>query len=151
VLHTTDGGVSWETQNVPVQYSVFSICFIDASNGWLSADYGGIAHTTSGGEMTSVGEALNITAPNRFEIIQNFPNPFNPSTMIQFTVPSNGQARLKIFNMLGQEVATLFDDVATAGTRHQVEFNASNLAGGIYFSRLEFGGQTQIQKMILLK
>ena len=151
VLHTTDGGTSWETESVPVQYSVFSISFIDAKNGWLSSDYGGIAHTTSGGEPTSVGEMSNSNVPNRFELAQNFPNPFNPSTIIQFTVPSNGRAVLKVFNTLGQEVATLFSDNAEAGIYHQVQFDAANLASGIYFSQLEFGGMMQVKKMLLLK
>ncbi len=53
--------------------------------------------------------------------------------------------------MLGQEVATLFDGEAVAGTNHQVQFNASNLASGIYFYRLEFGGKMQVKKMLLLK
>jgi hypothetical protein len=90
-------------------------------------------------------------APKVFELSQNFPNPFNPATNIQFTVPADGRATLKIFNTLGQEVATLFNGDATAGTYHQVQFNGSNLASGIYFSRLEFGGKMQVKKMLLLK
>ena len=89
--------------------------------------------------------------PSVFNLAQNYPDPFNPSTTIQFTVPSNGRAILKIFNLLGQEVATLFDGEATEGTYHQVQFNGSNLASGIYFSRLEFGGKMQVKKMLLLK
>jgi len=58
---------------------------------------------------------------------------------------------LKVFNVLGQEVATLFDGAAAAGEYHQAIFNASRLASGIYFSRLEFNGNTQIKKMMLLK
>ena len=91
------------------------------------------------------------SVPNVFTLGQNYPNPFNPSTSIQFTVPADGKATLKIFNALGQEVATLFDGEASAGMEHQVQFNASNLASGMYFSRLEFGGKTQIKKMTLLK
>ncbi len=86
-----------------------------------------------------------------FSLSQNYPNPFNPSTMIQFIVPSNGRAVLKVFNVLGQEVATLFNGEVAAGVNHQVEFNASNLASGVYFSRLEFGGNVQMNKMLLLK
>ncbi|MGA9406306.1 MAG: T9SS type A sorting domain-containing protein [Bacteroidota bacterium] len=86
-----------------------------------------------------------------FNLAQNYPDPFNPSTTIQFTVPYNGRAILKVFNVLGQEVATLFDGEAVAGTNHQVQFNASNLASGIYFYRLEFGGKMQVKKMLLLK
>jgi hypothetical protein len=84
-------------------------------------------------------------------LAQNYPDPFNPSTTIQFTIPSNGRAVLKVFNVLGQEVATLFDGETTAGTNHQAQFNGSNLASGIYFSRLEFGGKMQVKKMLLLK
>ena len=90
-------------------------------------------------------------APYEFVLSQNYPDPFNPSTIIQFTIPSNGRAVLKVFNLLGQEVATLFDGEALAGTNHQVQFNGSNLASGIYFSRLEFGGKMQVKKMLLLK
>ncbi len=100
--------------------------------------------------VTSVSSA-NVDVPSQYALWQNYPNPFNPSTIIQFTVPSNGRAELKIFDVLGQEVATLFAGDATAGTIHQVQFNASNLSSGIYFSRLEFGGKMQVKKMLLLK
>ena len=90
-------------------------------------------------------------APRVFALAQNYPNPFNPTTNIQFTVPSNGKTRLTVYNTLGQEVAVLFDAVATAGDYHQATFDASHLASGIYFSRLEFGGKMQVKKMLLLK
>ena len=90
-------------------------------------------------------------APKVFELSQNFPNPFNPATNIQFTVPRDGRATVKIYNALAQEVATPFDGVATAGEYHQVTFDASHLASGIYFSRLEFDGKMQVKKMLLLK
>ncbi len=100
---------------------------------------------------TGVAQTKMTGVPESFLLFQNFPDPFNPSTIIQFTVPSNGHAVLKVFNVLGQEVAPLFDGEAVAGMIHQAEFNASNLASGIYFSRLEFGGQMQVKKMLLLK
>ena len=71
--------------------------------------------------------------------------------MIQFTVPNDGKATLNVYNVIGQEVATLFNDEAVAGVVHQVQFNGSNLASGIYFSRLEFDGKMQVKKMLLLK
>jgi Secretion system C-terminal sorting domain len=103
----------------------------------------------SGTTITQVSGST--TLPETFSLSQNFPNPFNPSTTIQFTVPSNGRAVLKIFNLLGQEIATAYDGQASAGVSHQVQFNASNLASGIYFSRLEFNGKMQVKKMLLLK
>jgi WD40 repeat protein len=98
---------------------------------------------------TSVAAETSI--PKDFMLQQNFPDPFNPSTIIQFTVPSSGRVVLKVFNVLGQEVATLFDGEATTGTYHQVQFNGSNLASGIYFSRLEFERKMLVKKMLLLK
>jgi hypothetical protein len=94
---------------------------------------------------------VNVVAPKVFELKQNYPNPFNPSTTIEFTVPENGKATVKVFDMLGREVATLFNDIAEAGQYHQVKFNASNLASGIYFTRLQFGDKIQLKKMMLVK
>ena len=114
----------------------------------------GIVKVTGITTINNLGVTLvreNGFIPTTLSLSQNYPNPFNPSTMIQFTVPSNGRAVLKVFNVLGQEVATLFNGEAAAGVNHQVEFNASNLASGVYFSRLEFGGTIQMNKMLLLK
>ena len=120
-----------------------------------ASSYGGpfdiyAQHIGSNGSVTKVNTQAS-SVPTEFSLSQNYPNPFNPSTMIQFTVPSSGRAVLKIFNILGQEVATLFNGEAAAGVSHQVEFNASNFASGIYFSRLEFDGKMQMKKMMLLK
>jgi len=90
-------------------------------------------------------------APKVFELSQNFPNPFNPATNIQFTVPTDGRVILIVYNALGQEVATMFDGNAVAGESHQATFDASRLASGIYFSRLEFNGKMLTKKMLLLK
>jgi hypothetical protein len=81
----------------------------------------------------------------------NYPNPFNPTTNIQFSVPENGYASLKVYNMLGQEVATLFSGMATAGHYIPATFNASRLASGIYFARLQFNGKSLVQRMLLTK
>ena len=105
---------------------------------------------SAGGTLADV-RLSGGSVPEAFELQQNYPNPFNPSTIIQFTVPANGRAVLKVFNILGQEIATLYDGVAAAGEYHQTIFDASRLASGIYFSRLEFGGNMQMKKMLLLK
>ena len=91
------------------------------------------------------------SAPQAFDLSQNYPNPFNPTTMIQFTVPSDGRATLKVYNTLGQEVATLFNNVAKAGEYHQATFDGSKLASGIYFARLQFGGKTLVKKLLMVK
>jgi Secretion system C-terminal sorting domain len=102
-------------------------------------------------EYSKEVEATVVAAPAVFALLQNYPNPFNPTTNISFTVPSAGRATLKILNILGQEVATLFNGEAQAGIVNQVQFNASGLASGMYFSRLEQNGKTRMTKMSLLK
>jgi len=89
----------------------------------------------------------------------NYPNPFNPSTVIEFTLPEDGQASLKVYNTIGQEMATLFNEKSSAGWLHRVTFDGSQFPSGVYLYRLEFepdrssGGAKQqiIRKMILVK
>lgn len=90
-------------------------------------------------------------APLVFGLSQNYPNPFNPATAIEFTVPATARATLKVYNLVGQEVATIFDGIAEAGTYHAARFDASQLASGIYFARLVSNNKTQIKKMVLMK
>jgi len=94
---------------------------------------------------------VNIAAPLVFELKQNYPNPFNPTTTIEFTIPSDGLTTLKIYNVIGQEVATLVNEELKAGTYHQVIFNARGLASGVYFARLYSTNQTQLKKLLLMK
>ena len=89
--------------------------------------------------------------PKELKLYGNYPNPFNPSTKVQFTVPENGNARLSVYNILGQEVATLFSGAAEAGNLYTANFNASRMASGLYFSVLEFGSQRITHKMLMTK
>lgn len=88
--------------------------------------------------------------PTALALEQNYPNPFNPSTFIQWAQPQTGHLRLSVYNMLGQEVATLIDEVRPAGT-HEVRLDALGWTSGVYVYVLEADEQTLTQKMILLK
>ena len=88
--------------------------------------------------------------PSKFELAQNFPNPFNPTTKIKFSLPTAEKTRLVVFNMLGQEVATLLNNQLTAGS-YEIDFNASELPSGIYFYTLQAGNLTMTKKMVFLK
>jgi len=99
--------------------------------------------------VTSVEEVSSIT-PDNYTLSQNYPNPFNPSTTINFTIPSNELVTLKIFNILGSEVATLVNGTLAAGS-YKFNFNAQNLASGIYLYELKAGNFLEIKKMNLLK
>jgi hypothetical protein len=92
----------------------------------------------------------NLGLPKTYELSQNYPNPFNPSTTIRFSLPENQVVKLTIFNTLGEEVAKVVDGYVEAGI-HEVKFNASNLASGIYFYRLDAGKYVQTKKMMLIK
>jgi hypothetical protein len=93
---------------------------------------------------------VNVTASLEFTLDQNFPNPFNPNTLIKFSIPNSSQVSLKIFNTLGQEMETLVNEEKQVGT-YEVNWNASNLQSGVYFYRLQAGSFVQTRKMILLK
>jgi hypothetical protein len=85
-----------------------------------------------------------------FKLTQNYPNPFNPTTKIDFSIPSAGQTQLKVYNVLGQEVATLVNENVTVGN-HSVTFDASRLASGVYLYKLVSGSYVSTRKMVLLK
>ncbi len=88
--------------------------------------------------------------PSDYELEQNYPNPFNPSTNIAFTLPSTGHVNISIYNMLGQKVRTLVDQIKTAG-RHVATFDASGLSSGVYLYRIKAGNFDQAHKMALIK
>ncbi len=91
-----------------------------------------------------------LTVVEGYKLSQNYPNPFNPSTSINFELPKSGYTTLKIYDMLGNEVATLIDKEMTAG-QHSVKFNAQNLASGTYLYQLNVNGVRISNKMILMK
>lgn len=88
--------------------------------------------------------------PRNFVLTQNYPNPFNPSTRISFSIPEGGNVKLRVFDLLGTEVATLVNSELESGT-HTVDFNAAGLASGTYFYKLESGGNALVKKMHLIK
>ena len=90
------------------------------------------------------------TLPLRFALEQNYPNPFNPSTEIQYSLAGSAQVSLKVFNVLGEEVAMLVNGTQSAGT-HTVTFDASRLPSGVYMYQLHAGANTATRKMVLMK
>lgn len=103
-----------------------------------------------GSTWTSYSVDVEIGNPMEFELSQNFPNPFNPSTVIRFALPEAGVTTLKVYNSAGEEVATLFNEYLETGT-HSIKFDASKLSSGIYFYKLESGKFSAVKKMSLIK
>jgi hypothetical protein len=119
----------------------------------LPAGTGGHFEITFQHVLTNIVSEPYATADN-FELFQNYPNPFNPSTVISYQVPVSSNVVLKVYDILGNEVATLVDEEKPAG-RYEVEFKpASSLkypASGVYFYRLQSGSYVETKKMLLLK
>ncbi|MFC2085294.1 T9SS type A sorting domain-containing protein [Bacteroidota bacterium] len=125
------------------------INFIDSETGWA---VGGnkILKTTNGGITTSVEETETKSVADNFYLSQNYPNPFNPSTKIKYSIPKQNIVTLKVFDVLGGEVATLVNKEHSQGN-YEIEFNGNNLTSGIYFYRLIAGNYIETKKMILVK
>jgi photosystem II stability/assembly factor-like uncharacterized protein len=158
ILKSTDAGNNWFLQSTPTTETLLSIVAPSNSVHFAVGKNGIILKTTDGGgDPVSVNDEIN--APEEFELFQNYPNPFNPVTTIQYSVPQRTRVILKIYDILGNEVATLVNDELSAG-EYEVEFNASsgssfqlvrNLSSGIYYYTLITGNYSQTKKMILLK
>jgi hypothetical protein len=118
---------------------------------WLAqrtAEYAQI-QTALDGAVPAAAKNINAL-PAEYTLHQNYPNPFNPSTTIAFSLPRSASASLKVYDMLGREVGTLVNGYTTSGM-HEIQFNAANLASGIYLYRLTSGNFTEVKKMMLVK
>ena len=101
-------------------------------------------------QLTTGVTQIPNSVPSKFELSQNYPNPFNPTTMINYNIPKSGLVSLKVYNVLGQEVATIYQGFLKAGS-YKADFDASNLASGVYLYRLESNGLSLTKKFVLLK
>ncbi len=99
---------------------------------------------------TSTSVEQNTSNPNRFSLEQNYPNPFNPSTVIRYSIPVSEHVSLKVFDLLGKEIAILVNETKAAGSFSQ-EWDASGLPSGIYFYRLQSGNNVSTKKLLLTK
>ena len=102
------------------------------------------------GITTGVERRTNDQIPNAFKLSQNYPNPFNPNTTINFSVPKQTNVLIKVYDILGKEVATLVNGEKAAGN-YSVDFNASKLTSGMYVYNIQAGNYTATKKMMLLK
>jgi hypothetical protein len=100
--------------------------------------------------MTGIEKDMQNALPKEYSLAQNYPNPFNPSTMINYSMPKTGLVTIKVYNILGKEIATLVNEQKTAGN-YSVKFTASRYASGVYFYRMQAGSFIETKKLILLK
>ncbi len=148
----------WQSFDIPFVYftsDIPDLCILNVSiigpatgsdyhsGSWMLVD--NLAFSSS----TAVNEQ-NSNVPDIFSLKQNYPNPFNPSTTISYSISKASYVKLRVYNVLGKELATLSDGFQSAGN-HSVRFLASNMASGIYFYRLEAEGRSVVKQMLLVK
>ena len=148
IFFSPDSGFTWASLNQGLTYSDVRSIVFDRDGYAYAATYGGGVFKTT--ESTTSVNGPSITTPKSFSLMQNFPNPFNPSTVIKYQLTANVFVTLKIYDVLGREVKTLINEHQSAGT-HNITFHASNLASGIYFYRLQAGVYNDTKKLLLLK
>jgi hypothetical protein len=156
--HSTDGGLSWGadtrlTNNVSfsmhpyLSSSDLAVHVVWTDNRDVNTDIYYKRNPT--GNVTGI-ENISSELPEEFNLDQNYPNPFNPSTSIQYAINNKQFVALKVYDLLGREVATLVDEYKSAGT-YEVKFDAAQISSGIYFYKLQAGSFISTKKMILIK
>ncbi len=148
--YSDDNGHTWtQVSNLPCGPAAFSSC----SRGWCGSINDSVYHWESDTLLcttVAVEQENNSSIPDRFVLQQNYPNPFNPSTKISWQSPVSSWQTLKVYDLLGREVATLVDEYKPAGI-YEIEFDAGELSSGIYIYKLQSGSFVESKKMILMK
>jgi len=153
VYLSTNNGTNWTEVNSGLSYENDYIYSLVVSGPYIFA---GTLHVNGGvwrrplSEMVTSVENDSELIPEQFILEQNFPNPFNPSTKISWQSPVSGHQTLIVYDVLGNEVATLVDEEKPAGS-YEIEFDASKLSSGTYFYKLQVGSFVETKKMILMK
>ncbi|MFA7420100.1 MAG: T9SS type A sorting domain-containing protein [Melioribacteraceae bacterium] len=150
MIYSDDEGANWKSlkEGLPFNLLAYSIAIDKEDNIYLGT-IGRSAFRMKDFLPTDI-EAWKNIIPTTFSLSQNYPNPFNPKTTIKYQIPENGQVTLKVYDILGREVAMLVNEHKNTG-EYQVKFNASNFASGVYFYHLQAGTYSQSKKMILMR
>jgi len=159
VLKTTNAGQNWFNQQVP-NTGYYEIFMLNSNEGWVVGN--NLLHTTDGGGTIGIKQ-ITSEIPSSFSLEQNYPNPFNPVTKIKFNIQKSvvsslySAVTLKVFDILGKEVATLVNEQLAPGT-YSVDFDGTNFPSGVYFYQLRVedptrrtGEYVKTKKMLLLK
>ena len=151
IAKTTDGGENWTTQH-EIPYAAAgaeSFSMINTSLGW-AVNYDGEVYKTTNGGVTFIEGGSLPSQPVSMHLFQNYPNPFNPVTSIQYAINSKQYVTLKVYDLLGNEIASLVNEEKPAGT-YEVTWDGANMPSGVYFYKIKTGEFIQTKTMILLK
>ncbi|HAY32820.1 MAG TPA: hypothetical protein DCY06_01685 [Bacteroidetes bacterium] len=144
---SNDTGYNWTTFPATDNVSLNSVTFIDSLHGWAVGNFGAILKYVH--NLVSVTPDEN-SIPGEYFLSQNFPNPFNPSTVIKFSIPNSGKTELKVFDSKGSEVKELLNENLSAGS-YEFRFDAAGLPSGVYFYTLLTPDFNATKKMILIR
>ncbi|MBI3765096.1 MAG: T9SS type A sorting domain-containing protein [Ignavibacteriales bacterium] len=149
ILCTTNGGLMWTKQFSPTTKDLRGLSFQDSTRLWAAGPGGTILQY---GTLATFTSSLAPVVESRIAI-RNYPNPFNPTTRIQFELPAANAVTLKVYDLLGQEVATLMEGAPLTEGKHDVVFDGQGLSSGVYLYRI-FTTDKKAEstgKMLLLK
>ena len=141
-------GDEWSIEPIITSQNLFSVQFTDETTCYVSGGGGTILKSIDVG-VTFISDERNGRI-NKWCLSYNYPNPFNPTTTIKYEIPELSFVTLKVYDVLGKEIATLVNEEKAAGI-YELEFNAAGLPSGIYFYQLKAGSFNQIKKMALMK
>ena len=150
IMKTTNGGVDWYFQTTNVNNGLVGNYFTSINTGYVVGYGGTILKTTDGGGTLLGINPESNQIPSQYSLSQNYPNPFNPSTNIKYQMPKNSFVSLKVYDVLGKEVATLVNEKLNAGN-YEVDWNGSDYPSGVYIYKLVAGDFVNVKKMVLLK
>ena len=148
IRKTSDDGLNWYSQEMPIIQDLNDITWYGIDNLWVVGANGIILKTINGGGVTAVENDNNYIKD--FILGQNYPNPFNPNTTIKYTIPKASFVSLKIYDLIGKEIATLVNGEKPIGD-YEIEFIGNNLPSGIYLYKMQAGNFSDTKKLILLK
>ncbi|MBL0108594.1 MAG: T9SS type A sorting domain-containing protein [Ignavibacteria bacterium] len=153
IIKTTNGGNNWISQQILFTGDFYDIMFSNINTGWAAGQFGTINSTINGGVGVKL---ISSEIPESFALHQNFPNPFNPVTKINYELPASRGERvtnyvsLTVFDILGNEIKSLVNAKQTAGS-YEVDFDGKGLSSGIYFYKLSAGSFSETKMMTLIK
>ena len=147
IFNTTDGGDTWNQMISNTSNRIINFYLLDDNSAWAVGKFGTILYDPS---IPVSIEPNDISIPDGFILKQNFPNPFNPSTQIEFSLPIDDFVNITVYNTIGQVVDIATSSYHTTGN-YKVEWNGSELPSGIYFYQLRTSTFTKTKKMVLVK
>lgn len=151
LFYSADTGNTW--QEVKITEGILearNIEFLNDSIGFILCDDGKFFATENNGGIVTSIKSENLNIVNDYKLHQNYPNPFNPTTKIIYQIPTSGNVKITVYDILGNEVVELVNENKNAGN-YEVEFKANNLSSGVYFYQITTGNFIQSKKMILLR